>query len=424
MESNRTKILVGAGVAFGAVVLTWVVYQSFFKPAKKRRRSRSYEASPPAAPENTDTSNNTPQHQEQTEYVETQISPPFEFGMKANLPQDEEELEANKSFEIMPGAENSFIEDEGADLSGDDGEVVEEEIIAPQSVETALSAPPRVINLDDTVTLNSSDLCSGDDSHVGEDDTIPDDSDIIMLDDGDIAELLARKGENGGLGTTSKSTQDVGNESDIIEVPIIPHNESPVECDPTVATNESLPTTDLQNESLSSDKSTEHSKSEVVEESVVQSDSVTQLNATLEEIEKNMAVHSEPCIVQEEMMQTESVPQQSTAPDVPAAMDDSRNSEDSMNGCESVTTDSGIVLSSATPTIAGSMEMEELVRNESAKDEMVDGAVMSNGAQTKPVANVSSVSRYSIALLHAAILAKKLINLFWHICDLIRDILG
>ena len=44
--------------------------------------------------------------------------------------------------------------------------------------------------------------------------------------------------------------------------------------------------------------------------------------------------------------------------------------------------------------------MEELVRKESAKDdEVVDGAVLSNGAQTKPVANVSFVQNILPSLM-------------------------
>lgn len=347
MYAQKVKLFVGVGATL-FVVISWAVYKALFKRADEDDLSPSTTRLTATAPDEA-----VPSKSEVG--LESTISPPLAFKREPD-PLTDDEPEADRSHEIMPGAENSFIEDELLESS------VVEEIIAPESVETELSAPPVVINLDDTVTLNSSDLSSGDED---KDDTMPDDSDIVMLDDGDIAAMVAEQLKS----ESSPIKSDQSFDSDIVEVPIVRNtdhrevNEAPVVCnvdsilnsEPT-ETHEVPKTSDDLPKEADEPMARDNDKPEV-EEEVVQSDSITQLNATLEEIQKSMTSTSEqePPVVQEEIIQHNVAPQQSAPPSDRHAMDDSRTSDDSLNGCESMlTTDSGIVLSTTAPTTNGS----------------------------------------------------------------------
>lgn len=396
MDSTRTKILTVVGVSLGTTLIAWVVYQSLFKKPLKKRKKSIDKKPVEDTQDNSIQGKTTHQPNEPSQNADTQISPPFEFSMKANFPDDEDVPEADRSHEIMPGAENSFIEDEGPELCVDRF-VIEEDIIAPHSVETALSAPPVVINLDDTVTLNSSDLSSDAGSQTGVDDTFPDDSDIIMLDDSDITELLighAQKESNAQESDVAgdAKTEECSFDSDIIEVPIVLKNESPMTYALPPNGIEDVPSKDLKDET---DNTSVTEPAVVHEEVVIQSDSVTQLNASLDEIEKNMATHSQPCAVQEEVTQQKVTLQESENSGVSASMDDSRNSDDSVNGCESVTTDSGIVLSTNAPIISRNIEGDESLQKESERTSQPTADVKppnGNHQALSPNSNVSFTS--------------------------------
>lgn len=160
MNAQRMKLFVGVGVSFVTAIFSYTIYRFLTKGSAKRNRERSEIKDP---------------HFCEEEIAE--ISPPIEFSSKIGPRYDLDSSDVDTA-----GVDTSLDSDVvGHLLHPEDRCEVVETMVVPSSQDVVTSVP--MINLDDTVSLHSSDLSNG--------------SFIDLLEDSDILEAHVVNDVNG-----------------------------------------------------------------------------------------------------------------------------------------------------------------------------------------------------------------------------------
>lgn len=355
MDSPRTKLVVGFGISVVSVLVAYAVYRTL-RPSKETKQ-------PPQNPR--------PKPKEvrfeDVDPDEFPLNPPVAASSECNLLDRVAEESREQSFN------DSIVTEELVDTI----EAPQEETIVPYAADQC-SSSPHPVDLDETVTLNSSDLSSSSlvevESSFGSDDASKVES--IPLDDSDIIEIIPYAEANiqsvcnptvsanysqqdpvavediqvaTSVDTTSSAPPTPIKDSDVIEVspPVLASSSSTQNAlEDLESSMQPCNVDDAENVSITSD--------------TIVSKSAEILNEELSAI--NESFHS---VGKDPPTKTTSVDKET----VPAGLseepiangyaDDSATSSDSVNGNRSITADSGIGLSSRTTNMATDINGDE-----------------------------------------------------------------
>lgn len=262
MDSQRTRLLLGLGVSVFGVVLTWVL----FRALKKSKPKNPLSVEPVSKGEN-HVEEKPRENFEDDDFSSLDIAPPLAYSSESDL-----RGKAEMAGDTVAG-EQSFT-DELAEM--DEG--IEETIIPTTAADTACT-----VNLDDTVTLHSSDLMS--ESYER--------SDLSLLADSDVMEVKHEKGTvssddaNGvdSLRIQGEPAVEYSTSNDIVhDIGEVMNKNTSQKMAEMKVSADSLNAISSSN----TENSSAYQEAEALIEEIVTPQSVAQLNASLNEIQTSV----------------------------------------------------------------------------------------------------------------------------------------